>query len=363
MKTQPIPTVGNSNLIRAFVLLISVSLVYAWMTSSFEGKLEIQKFTRCPADLDLPKNSPVPGNREKLRRNLDGLDLVLLGSAPNFVAFPGSDMELSGWRQTSNILYVLGRYNIAKSFVLINSTGPEMELSVFLPDLKQKEIVFNGDVPDLNDILKQFNVHHVYSILQLPAVLGKQKIDSPDTNILDLLPKNVTEQIKENGGSVAYSIEAEQAFVTARFSKSQQELDYLRYAGKVAYLSHKLVGQAIEDGFWISESSLASFFVHISTICRCRLQAYSPIVGAGRHAGVLHFPTGQDAEAGYGKVSATDFILIDAAGAYDGYASDLTRTYTTKSSEKYKELHKIVEKSQHAGLAAHVKGNTVFIDN
>ena len=340
------------------LLLTTACLAYSWIFGS--QMYDVQKFTRCPVDLELPDQSPVPKNRARVHNLLTGHDLVLLGSAPDVVMYPGSDMELSGWRQTSNILYILGRYDISKSFVLLNTTGPVLGISLFLPDLAQREIVFNGDVPDKDELIKKFELVDVYSISELPDILGKNNLTSPDKNIADLIPEPVKDKIKSKGGSFGYSADVEQAFVTSRFRKSPEELDYLRYAGKVARLAHKFVGEAIEDGHYISESGLASFFVHISTICKCRLQAYPPIVGAGAHAGVLHFPTGQDYEAGYGNVDPTDFILIDAAGAYDGYASDLTRTYATKSSDNFKELHRIVEKSQLAGLAAHVKGNTVI---
>jgi Xaa-Pro aminopeptidase len=59
-------------------------------------------------------------------------------------------------------------------------------------------------------------------------------------------------------------------------------------------------------------------FAYVSTACGCNLQAYNPIVGAGKHSAVLHFPTGQTPDGGSLNIPSKDLILIDAAGAYRG---------------------------------------------
>ena len=100
----------------------------------------------CPIVEPGQKHSPVTQNRERLGKIL-GNGIILLPSAPK-VQRPGSDMELPGWRQTSNIVYIMGKYEIADSYILVNTTNSLSEISIFLPDLTQKEIVFNGDIPD-----------------------------------------------------------------------------------------------------------------------------------------------------------------------------------------------------------------------
>lgn len=50
-------------------------------------------------------------------------------------------------------------------------------------------------------------------------------------------------------------------------------------------------------------------------------QAYTPIVGAGKHASVLHY-VHNDAVIG-----ENDLILVDAGGELDMYSSDITRCF------------------------------------
>jgi Xaa-Pro aminopeptidase len=81
-------------------------------------------------------------------------------------------------------------------------------------------------------------------------------------------------------------------------------------------------------------------------------------VAAGKHAAVLHFPTGETHDQGVTPIEADTFILVDAAPQWLGYASDLTRTYAYSTTTEMRNIHEIVEKAQLVGLNQHVIGNT-----
>jgi hypothetical protein len=339
-----------------FVLTVLGILLSIFLYLNLFSNYEHQE--KCP--FEPPTSKPFFENRQRLQQKLQGLNssLILLGSAPES-SRPGSDM-LSDWRQTSNIMYVMGRYEIAGSLVLINATCENLCLSLFLPVKEQKDVVFYGGVPDKAYIKDLYRLDNVYDVTELSDLVGSRKLLSPDLDILDMVPSAVQKTLR---GGISYSPEVEQAFVESRFVKSNSELEYLRFAGLTAHFTHKKIEEAIGNWKLLTESTLASYFSYYSTICYCRLQAYSPIVGAGKHAAVLHFRPGQSFDAGYSKISPKEFILIDASGSYDGYASDLTRTYSKKKTEKYHELLKIVGASQKAGLKAHVEGNMVYFLN
>ena len=72
---------------------------------------------------------------------------------------------------------------------------------------------------------------------------------------------------------------------------------------------------------------LKALFEHLCALCGGRVQAYNPIIGAGKDGAVLHFRTGENRARGYGLIEDNSLILIDAAPEFRGYASDLTRTY------------------------------------
>ncbi len=50
------------------------------------------------------------------------------------------------------------------------------------------------------------------------------------------------------------------------------------------------------------------------------VQAYAPIVGVREHAAVLHYQSNNETSARQ-SIGENGLILVDAAGAYHGYAS------------------------------------------
>ncbi|KAJ3334953.1 hypothetical protein HDU91_002434 [Kappamyces sp. JEL0680] len=242
-----------------------------------------------------------------------------------------------------------GKYDVAGSLVLINKTASLTTYSVVLPSYSRREIVFSGSTIDRTELAQLHDLHQVVDMENLPELVRNQVLRSPS--------KNLAAICKELDINVEYSAAVEQAFLESRFVKTPEELIMLKYASQVASYSHKIVEDAIRDFSHISESKLAALFSYVSTTCGCNLQAYNPIVGSGKHAAVLHFPTGQTPDSGLLEIPKKDLILIDAAGAYQGYASDLTRTYARKDSKKRRLLSTIVLDAQLAGIKAHKVGN------
>jgi Xaa-Pro aminopeptidase len=328
-------------------------LYFYWGLSHFKDSGDLI----CP--IKLPIENPIAQNRKQLSKYL-GLGQVVLLSSAQRVERPGSDMELPGWRQPSNIIYLLGKYEISDSLVLVNNTLSGLKVSVFLPNLSEREIVFNGNAPDFDQIKKDYMLDGVYLVNEMPTVLGGLTIKSASVDILNHIPKMILNQLNNTKTMIEYSKETEDIFIQSRFIKTEAELKMLQYSSEAAVFSHKMLDKAIKNWDIITESTLASYFELVSTFCKCRLQAYNPIVGAGKHAGVLHFPTGEDIDGGSLPIDDNSYILVDAAGAYNGYASDVTRTYLKRTDPKKELLIKIVKDANKAGLDAHIIGNKVI---
>lgn len=68
--------------------------------------------------------------------------------------------------------------------------------------------------------------------------------------------------------------------------------------------------------------------------------AYDPIVASGKNACTLHYSDNND------KLQRNGLILIDIGARVDGYAADITRTYSLGApSEREKSVHLAVEKA------------------
>jgi Xaa-Pro aminopeptidase len=88
----------------------------------------------------------------------------------------------------------------------------------------------------------------------------------------------------------------------------------------------------------------------------CERSAYAPIVGSGFNSTVLHYS--QDSET----VRDGDVVLIDAAGEYSMYASDLTRTLPAsgKFTARQREIYDVVLRAQQAAIAAFQSGKSML---
>ncbi len=81
--------------------------------------------------------------------------------------------------------------------------------------------------------------------------------------------------------------------------------------------------------------------------------SYNPIVGGGANACILHYIANRDV------LNDGELLLIDAGAEYDGYASDITRTFPVngKFSPEQKDLYDVVLAAQLAAIEKARVGN------
>lgn len=104
-----------------------------------------------------------------------------------------------------------------------------------------------------------------------------------------------------------------------RLIKSSAEVDVMRHSASIAAGAHSRAMRAVQPG--MIEYQLEAEYLHEFAVHGARQPAYSSIVGAGSNACVLHYIS-NDATMQDG-----DMVLVDAGCEYQGYASDITRTF------------------------------------
>ncbi len=131
-----------------------------------------------------------------------------------------------------------------------------------------------------------------------------------------------------------------------RLKKDKAEVDAMRQAVKIAQDALEAVIPKIKIG--MTEKELSSELVmqllkHGSE----SEMPFAPIVSAGPNSANPHAsPTKR-------KIQVGDLLVVDWGASYDGYISDLTRTFAVgEVDEEYKKIHKIVQDSNAAGRAA-----------
>lgn len=133
---------------------------------------------------------------------------------------------------------------------------------------------------------------------------------------------------------------------TLRLRKDQAEVEAMREAVKIAQAALEATLPLIKVGMTEKELSaelVMQLFRHGSE----PEIPFSPIVSGGPNSANPHAsPTGR-------KLQAGDLLVVDWGAAYDGYISDLTRTFAVgEVDEEYRRIHKIVQESNAAGRAA-----------
>ena len=131
-----------------------------------------------------------------------------------------------------------------------------------------------------------------------------------------------------------------------RLKKDKAEVDSMRRAVKIAQDALEATIPFIKIG--MTERELSSELVmQLLKNGSDSEFPFAPIVSAGPNSANPHAsPTER-------KLQAGDLLVVDWGAAYEGYISDLTRTFSVGEVEdEYQRIHKIVQESNAAGRAA-----------
>jgi Xaa-Pro aminopeptidase len=139
-----------------------------------------------------------------------------------------------------------------------------------------------------------------------------------------------------------------------RTVKDAGEVERIRKATEASVAAHLVAMHAVKPG--VNESEIAALLQYEWGKRGCNRPAYSPIVGSGLNSTVLHYS--EDTAT----MQAGDVVVIDAAGEYSMYASDITRTLPVsgKFSPRQREIYDIVLGAQQAAMDAFQSGKSTL---
>jgi len=131
-----------------------------------------------------------------------------------------------------------------------------------------------------------------------------------------------------------------------RLIKDAHELATMRRAAQIATAAHQRAMRATRPG--CAEYEVEAELLHEFRRHGAQAPAYTPIVAGGANACVLHYVR-NDA-----VLKAGELLLIDAGCEFDGYASDLTRTFPVSGefTPLQRDLYQMVLAAQTAAIAA-----------
>jgi Xaa-Pro dipeptidase len=140
--------------------------------------------------------------------------------------------------------------------------------------------------------------------------------------------------------------DASEVLSSLRLRKDQTEVEAMRRAVKIAQDALEATIPLIKIG--MTEKELSSeLVVQLLRHGSEPEMPFAPIISGGPNAANPH------ASPSERKLQAGDLLVVDWGATYDGYISDLTRTFAVGEVEaEYKKIHEIVQEANAAGRAA-----------
>lgn len=156
--------------------------------------------------------------------------------------------------------------------------------------------------------------------------------------------KKMSEQI-ENKDWIEISLD------TLRMVKDEKEIANIVKAVEIADKSLQKLLPEIKIG--MTEQEIAAILEFYMKQHGASGTSFSTIVASGPRSALPHgMPTDR-------KLSSGDFLLMDFGAVYDGYCSDMTRTFVMgKADDKQKKIYNTVLKAQMAALSGLKPGMT-----
>lgn len=138
-----------------------------------------------------------------------------------------------------------------------------------------------------------------------------------------------------------------------RLHKTPEEVELMQKSADIAAEAHILAMQATKPG--MNEAQIEAIIEHHFRMSGASGAAYNSIIGGGDNATILHYVENN------ALLKDGDLLLIDAGCNYQGYASDITRTFPVNGrwTKPQREVYDVVLEVQLECIAATKKGNTV----
>ncbi|KAI3661671.1 hypothetical protein MP638_002923 [Amoeboaphelidium occidentale] len=321
-------------MLKASLLLSVLSILLAFQFLFMEAfdplEEQVLLLDECPFKVPPPDMRMIwADNRRRLLENYplrNGTAILIEGAIADATLEDG----ITAFRQSSDFVYLIGvSYPGLKA--LISSNGSAV---LYLP--VPRDIVFDAALPSRELLLEEYSLLDVKSVTELQKDMtkyGRIVTLKSDTNLKEAVSRQ-------------------------RESKSELEVAAIRFAtessAKAHSLIHSLLSRSAEEH---SEYSLYSTFLHLTTVCGNRIQAYEPTVAFGEHAARLHYQNSIDKQ-GFEKLRKPGFLLIDAGANHRGYATDITRTYPVGVvwTDDMKDIYSIVLEANMKCIEAFKKG-------
>jgi Xaa-Pro aminopeptidase len=298
----------------------------------------------------------------KSMREHSGGGLALVPTAPEVPRNRDSNFP---FRFDSYFYYLSGFPEPEAVVALVAGADGDKQI-LFCRDKNEEREIWDGFRYGPEAAKEIFGFDEAHSISALPEKLpdlasDRQTLFTP-LGLFDTWDKQVTRLLNDVRSRARTGVAAPEEIVDVRASldamrllKDAHELKLMRRAAEISSGAHRRAMATTRPGW--HEYQVEAELLHEFLRFGAQAVAYPSIVASGPNACVLHYRDNNR------EMASGDLLLIDAGCEYQGYASDITRTFPVNGrfTGPQKDIYELVLASQRACLDV-VKPGVEFHD-
>ena len=313
--------------------------------------------------LERQPNSDYHARREALARKAAGV-VVLFAATEN-----DGPNDLYGFRQDDNFYYLSGLSEPGAALLIASAVDAKADTParpyteiLFLPPRNLTQEKWTGPKlgADNPEAPKITGFDHVEDMGELPDEVAKYVGAARPAIYTDVPSHGETSPssaplafMKRLNAYLSFQ-DVKPMIASLRTTKDAGEVALIQKAVDASVAAHFAAFKAVKPN--INEREISALMQYEWGKRGCERVAYAPIVGSGYYSTVLHYSDDDNV------MKSGDVVVIDAAGEYSMYASDITRTLPINGhfTARQREIYDIVLGAQQAAMDAFQSGKSII---
>jgi Xaa-Pro aminopeptidase len=290
---------------------------------------------------------PRPQLAEFMRRMEPG-SVAIIPSARG--ATRSNDTEYR-YRQDSDFLYLTG-FNEPEAIAVIAPGKEAAPYTLFVRPRDPEREIWDGRRAGVEGARAEYGADAAFPVSEFREKLAElvngarnlyYRIGNGNPEIDDMLVRELSRmRMMGRKGMSAPQVITDPAAILheMRLIKSADEVALMQRAADIAAEGHVEAMRAARPG--MREYEIEALVEFVFRRNGASAPAYSSIVGAGANATILHYINNDS------TLRDGDLLLIDAGAEYEGYASDITRTFPINGrfTEAQRDIYDLVLRTQ-----------------
>ncbi len=264
-----------------------------------------------------------------------------------------SDTEFP-FRQDSTFYYLTG-FNETGAIAVLSKKENQQAFYLFCQDKEPIAEIWTGVRVGQEGACKEYGATQAYSISEasekMPHLLANMNAiyylhgdDKDFDNSIVQWVNNLRHKVRQGLHAPSSFIDLRQIVDELRLIKSPDEISLMRKAANISAFAHQRTMEQCQVGMY--EYELEAVLLYEFYRQGSRYPAYPSIVATGNNACTLHYTQNN------ALIKKEDLVLIDAGAEFEGYASDITRTFPAsgKFNAQQQSIYELVLASQLAAI-------------